>query len=133
MGIGGVFFKARNSKKLAEWYERHLGIPVKEGAAVFAWRGFEDPKRKGHTVWAIFPAGTEYFGKKTQAVMINYRVRNLEDTLRELKKERVKVLAKIERTSYGKFGWVMDPEGNRIELWEPPRDYRTIERQFPSK
>ncbi len=108
-------------------------MPVKDRSSVFAWRGFADPKRKGHTVWAVFPEPTSYFGKKNQRFMINYRVKNLSRTLKELREEGVKVDEKIERTSYGNFGWAVDPDGNRIELWEPPRNYRTPEKQFPSE
>jgi predicted enzyme related to lactoylglutathione lyase len=133
IGIGGVFLRARNSKRLAEWYRKHLCMPVKDGVTVFAWRGLSDPKRKGHTVWAVFPENTEYFGKKRQRVMVNYRVRNLRSTLGALREEGVRVEDKIEESSYGKFGWIFDPEGNRIELWQPPKNYRTPEKQFPSE
>jgi len=132
-GIGGVFFKARNPKRLAEWYRKHLGMPVKGNTTVFAWRGCADPEHKGHTVWALFPEKTDYFGRKKQQVMLNYRVKDLRRTLEELRKEGVMVEGKVEEFSYGKFGWIFDPEGNRIELWEPPRNYRTPEKQFPSE
>ena len=132
-GIGGVFLRARNSKKLSEWYRKHLGIPVKGGVSAFAWRALTNPKRKGHTVWALFPNDTNYFGRKKQVVMMNYRVKNLRKTLDALRKERVKVDRKVEESNYGKFGWIFDPEGNKIELWEPPRNYRTPERQYPSE
>jgi predicted enzyme related to lactoylglutathione lyase len=133
IGIGGVFFRGRDSKKLADWYRKHLGIPAEDGSAVFAWRSFQNPKRMGHTVWAIFPDNTKYFGRRSQKFMLNYRVNNLHHTLQQLRREHVKVEKKIEETSYGKFGWIVDPEGNRIELWEPPRRYRTLEKQFPSE
>ncbi|HYY90995.1 MAG TPA: VOC family protein [Candidatus Dormibacteraeota bacterium] len=100
---------------------------------MFAWRGLTDSKRKGHTVWALFPANSDYFGAKKQQAMINYRVKNLQKTLAQLRKERVKVAKKVEEFEYGKFAWVFDPEGNKIELWEPPRNYRTVENQFPSE
>ena len=125
--------KSRDPKRLAEWYSRHLGIPVKEGSAVFAWRGLANPKREGHTVWALFPADSDYFGAKRQLAMVNYRVKNLRRTLAQLRKEKVKVVKKIEEFEYGKFAWIVDPDGNRIELWEPPRNYRSIEKQFPSE
>jgi predicted enzyme related to lactoylglutathione lyase len=133
MGIGGVFFKARNSKKLSDWYQKHLGIATKEGSMTFAWRSLQNPKREGHTVWAIFPGDSGYFGRKNQQFMINYRVKDLHKTLSVLRKEGVKVAKKTENTTYGKFGWILDGEGNRIELWEPPRKYRAIEGQFPSE
>lgn len=125
--------RARNSKKLAEWYRKHFGLPVKGGVTVFAWRSFRDPKRKGHTIWALFEKDTEYFGDSRQQVMINYRVRNLRNTLNALRLEGVKIEGKIEESRYGKFGWIYDLEGNKVELWEPPRNYRTPERQFPSE
>lgn len=133
MGIGGIFLKTRNSMKLARWYKEHLGIPVKNGAAVFAWRGFTDPKRKGHTVWALFSAKSEYFGRMEQKVMVNYRVKDLRSILDRLREEGVKVEDKVEETRYGKFGWIFDPEGNRIELWEPPRNYRSPETPLASE
>ncbi len=132
-GIGGVFFRARNSKKLADWYAKHLGIPFEDGSAVFAWRAFSHQKRTAHTIWSTFPKDTDYFGRKTQQFMINYRVKDLGGVLNKLREEGVRVDKKIEETSYGKFGWITDPEGNRIELWQPPRNYQMIERQFPSE
>lgn len=125
--------RSRSSKKLAQWYEKHLGIPIKDGFAVFAWRGLTDPKKKGHTIWALFSAESEYFGRRKQQVMVNYRVKNLRKTLDQLRREGVKFEKKIEESKYGKFGWITDPEGNRIELWEPPRNYRSPEKQFPSE
>lgn len=124
--------RVRDSKKLADWYRKHLGMPVKDGVTVFAWRGLENPKRTGHTVWALFPNDTKYFGRKKQVVMMNYRVKNLDKTLDALRKEGVKVDREVEESSYGKFGWIYDPEGNKIELWEPLRSYRSPEKQFPS-
>ncbi len=133
IGIGRIFLRTRNSKNLARWYKTHLGIPVKDGVAVFAWRSLTDPKQKGHTVWALFSANSDYFGGRKQRVVINYRVKNLQSTLDQLRKEGVKVEHKFEESRYGKFGWIVDPEGNRIELWEPPRNYRSPEKQFPSE
>jgi len=132
-GIGGVFFRARNSKKLANWYAKHLGIPINEGSAVFAWRAFSDRNRMAHTIWSAFPKDTDYFGRKTQQFMINYRVKNLRSVLKKLREEGVRVDKRTENTSYGKFGWIIDPEGNRIELWQPPINYQSIEKQFPSE
>ena len=128
-----VFFRSRSPKRLANWYQKHLGIQVKDGLSVFAWRGLTDPRRRGHTVWAIFPERTDYFGEKTQGFMINYRVKNLSKTIEKLREEGVRVDEKIQETSYGSFGWAVDVEGNRIELWEPPRNYRAPEGQFPSE
>lgn len=122
-GIGGVFFKAANTKKLATWYRRHLGLPIDEQWCgwSFEWRDAKRPAKKGSTVWSLFEPDTKYFRPSKKPFMINYRVADLKAVLAELKKERVWVDPKgIEESEYGKFGWIMDPEGNRIELWEPP-------------
>ena len=120
-GIGGVFFKAKDPKALAEWYRTHLGVPVEEwGGAGFKWVTPENPKGTGTTVWSPFPDDTGYFAPSTQPFMVNYRVDDLHALLAALRKEGCEVDAKVEESEFGKFGWVMDPEGNRIELWQPP-------------
>jgi predicted enzyme related to lactoylglutathione lyase len=123
IGIGGVFFKSKNPKKLAVWYRRYLGIPVKGEYATFGWKAMVNPRRSGHTIWALFPRDTDYFGSSPSDLMVNYRVKNLRRLLNQLKKEGVKVEEKVEEYPYGKFGWVYDLEGNKIELWEPPSGY----------
>ena len=122
-GLGGVFFKARNPAKLGAWYKKHLGLPVQEwGGCSFAWRDAKNPKQKGATIWSPFEADTKYFGPGKQGHMINYRVGNLKKVLATLKKEHVWIDPKgIEKSDYGQFGWIKDGEGNRIELWQPPR------------
>jgi predicted enzyme related to lactoylglutathione lyase len=127
-GIGGVFFKAKDPKALGEWYRRHLGIAVEDSVVLFAWRGGKDGRSKGHTVWSIFPAETKYFGEDGPAFMINYRVKDLNRVLAELRDDGVDVARETEESEYGRFGWVTDPEGNRIELWEPPKRYRAPEK-----
>ena len=117
-GIGGVFFKARDPKKMAAWYRDHLGIQSQGGYADFVWRDKDHPDRMGHTAWALFPTNTSYFGSSTAPMMINYRVANLERLLAQLRREGVAV-EKVEDQDYGRFAWITDPEGNRIELWEP--------------
>ena len=117
-GIGGVFFKARDPKKMAAWYRDHLGIQSKGGYADFVWREKENPDRIGRTVWALFPTNTAYFGSSTAPMMINYRVANLERLLAQLRGAGVTV-EKVDNTDYGRLAWITDPEGNRIELWEP--------------
>jgi catechol 2,3-dioxygenase-like lactoylglutathione lyase family enzyme len=120
-GIGGVFFKANNPKALTDWYRRHLGVPEDaDGSVVFPWREEADRERPGKTVWSAFPRDTKYFEPSTAPFMINYRVRDLDRLLEELRREGVEVDPRIEEGEYGRFAWVMDPEGNRIELWEPP-------------
>jgi predicted enzyme related to lactoylglutathione lyase len=120
-GIGGVFFKARDQVRLGEWYKSHLGIDVQEGGwAVFKWRDAEDPTRPGSTVWSVFPEDTEYFGSGAQRAMVNYRVADLDSVLKALRSEGVAVDDRVEESAEGRFGWITDPEGNRIELWQPP-------------
>ena len=121
-GIGGIFFKAQDPDKLKSWYSKHLGFEHDEsGGITFRWREEEDPKRKGYTVWAPFPSDTEYFEPSKKEFMINYRVDDLDGLLEALRKEGVEVDEKVEEYEYGRFGWINDPEGNRIELWEPPK------------
>ena len=104
------------------WYQEHLGI-MPEGedqpSAMFPWRESDNPDRLAYTVWAIFPRETQYFEPSLSPFMINFRVSDLNSVLKQLKTEGVKVDDKVEEYDYGKFGWIMDPEGNRIELWEP--------------
>ena len=119
-GIGGIFFKARDPKALGRWYRQHLGIQVEDTTALFAWKGGKEGKVQGHTVWSIFPEDTKYFGENGASFMINYRVKDLEAVLETLRHEGVVVARKIEESEYGRFGWIVDPDGNRIELWEPP-------------
>lgn len=120
-GIGGVFFKARDAAALREWYRRHLEIDIQPwGGATFLWRREDGGEPDGATVWSIFPGDSTYFAPSTARFMINYRVDDLESVLAQLRREGCDVDEKVEVSEYGKFGWVMDPEGNRVELWEPP-------------
>lgn len=119
-GIGGVFFKANQPEQLREWYQRHLGIACEEWGAVFPWRHAEEPERKGYTAWAPFKADTDYFAPSNASFMINYRVDDLDGLLTLLRQEGVEVEDRIEETEQGRFGWAMDPDGNKVELWEPP-------------
>jgi len=117
-GIGGVFFKARDPGRMAAWYREHLGIRAEDGHADFAWREKDRPEEIGRTVWSIFPANTDYFGPSRSPFMINYRVANLDRMLEQLRSGGVAV-EKVEDCDYGRFAWITDLEGNRIELWEP--------------
>jgi len=122
-GIGGIFFKSQAPEELCDWYEKHLGIrrtPDGSGA-VFEWREVEDSEKKGMTVWSVFPRDTKYFNPSRSSFMINYRVDDLDGLLEALKKEGVEIDPHREDYDYGRFAWIMDPEGNRIELWEPPK------------
>jgi catechol 2,3-dioxygenase-like lactoylglutathione lyase family enzyme len=124
-GIGGVFFKARDPDALRAWYSRHLGLDIQE------WGGLAFPPPpapaaaipappSAHTTWCIFPGDSSYFGAGGAPFMINYRVADLDGLLALLRDEGCAVDDKTDSSEYGKFGWVTDPEGNRIELWEPP-------------
>jgi predicted enzyme related to lactoylglutathione lyase len=122
-GIGGIFFKADDQQKLYEWYEKHLGIQQMPGGggASFPWREADNPEREGMTVWALFKRDAKYFDPSHSPFMINYIVDDLDALLAELQKEGVQIDPKREDHDYGRFAWIMDPEGNRIELWEPPK------------
>ncbi len=115
-GVGGVFFKARDPRALAAWYRDHLGIPVAAGQTYAA---FESTEAGEQTVWSAFPAGTEYFGPGTSGLMVNYRVDDLDAMLAQLREAGAEVIERTEDYDYGRFGWAVDPEGNRFELWEP--------------
>ncbi|WP_433265245.1 VOC family protein [Actinosynnema sp. CS-041913] len=113
-GIGGVFLRARNPVRLAGWYREHLGVPMSEhGAVTFHWEAAET------TTFALFAQDTDYFGEPGQRAMLNLRVDDLPTLLRELRERGVEVLPQTEDSEFGRFGWVVDPEGNRVELWEP--------------
>lgn len=121
-GIGGVFFKGQDVKALNQWYQNHLGIAINDyGSGEFEWRDKDDPETVGTTVWSIFAADSDYFGSEQQRFMVNYRVENLAELLVQLRAEGVKVDDKVEEHAYGKFAWIYDPDGNKIELWEPPK------------
>lgn len=122
IGIGGIFFKAEDPEKLYAWYERHLGIKGKPHVgAMFAWRRPEDPASEAFTIWSIFPKNTAYFNPSKAPFMINYQVEDMDALLEVLRAEGVNI-EKREDSDYGRFAWIIDPEGNRIELWEPPKE-----------
>jgi predicted enzyme related to lactoylglutathione lyase len=118
-GIGGIFFKAKDPAALREWYRQHLGIEAESWGYHFQWR--DDPQTDGGaTAWSIFPETTKYLDPSTKPFMINFRVADLKELVAALQSEGVDMDPKIDESEFGKFAWVMDPEGNRIELWEPP-------------
>lgn len=119
-GIGGIFFKCADPKKMNKWYEKHLGIPATDYGAMFQWRELDNPKATGYTVWSPFPVDTKYFDPSKKDFMINYRVENIEALVKALKQDGVKIIDKITDSEYGKFVHILDPEGNSIELFEPP-------------
>jgi uncharacterized protein YndB with AHSA1/START domain/catechol 2,3-dioxygenase-like lactoylglutathione lyase family enzyme len=121
-GIGGIFFKAQDPEALGQWYEEHLGLRNPGHGVVFGWRDIERPDQIGHTIWSPFSADTSYFEPSEASWMINFRVDDLYETLERLEAAGVELAGKPEEFEYGKFGWVVDPEGNKIELWEPPVD-----------
>lgn len=116
VGIGGVFLKASDPVALASWYREHLGIPLDEGQTY----GTLTSRGAGEiTVWSTFPADTDYFGSQPMTAMINYRVRDLDAMLEQLRAAGAVVDERVEDYDYGRFGWAADPEGNRFELWQP--------------
>lgn len=116
LGVGGVFFKARDPAALAAWYREHLGVPVEPGQTHGQFVGAAAGER---TVWSAFPADTVYFGPGSAPFMVNYRVRSLDAMLAQLRTAGARVEERIEEYEFGRFGWASDPEGNRFELWEP--------------
>jgi predicted enzyme related to lactoylglutathione lyase len=119
-GIGGIFFSAKDPKALCAWYKTHLGIDVQDwGCATFDWT--DGDGAKGTTVWSVSAIGANNLAPG-KPFMVNYRVENLEALLEALRAEGCEVLEKVDDSEYGKFGWVMDPEGNKIELWQPPAE-----------
>ncbi len=122
-GLGGVFFKAKDTNALGEWYRDRLGLPVSEyGSADFDWIDAQT-NAPGKTVWAMFPHDSDYFKETASQFMVNYRVEDLDALLETLRKEGVRIDPHREESEYGRFAWIWDPEGNRIELWEPPRNH----------
>lgn len=123
-GIGGVFFKTEDPKKIKEWYGKHLGLPVDDYGASFRWIDIDNKEAKepALTAWSPFKSDTEYFQPSQKQFMFNYRVENLVELLKVLKEEGVEIVGEVQEFSYGKFGWIMDPDGNKVELWEPKED-----------
>ncbi len=118
-GIGGIFFKANDPKALGAWYRDHLGLDVTDwGGAVFQWGG--EGSAPGMTIWSPFAADTDYMAPSTASFMVNFRVADLEALLAALRAEGCNVVDKTETSEHGRFGWVIDPEGNKVELWQPP-------------
>ncbi|MBA3664405.1 MAG: VOC family protein [Bacteroidetes bacterium] len=133
-GVGGIFFKCKNPKKLKEWYSSHLGLNTNQYGAVFEWYQGADSTKKGFTQWSPFIETTKYFAPSTKDFMINYRVENLKGLVAQLKKDGVTITDTIESADYGKFVHIMDIEGNKIELWEPNDiEYEKLGKQMGSK
>lgn len=120
-GIGGIFFKAKDAPALQAWYKQHLGVDVQTwGGTAFSWSDSEGKPVGGTTIWSIGSHESDTFAPSSAPFMINYRVEDLHSLVKLLKEENCDVLEKIDESEYGKFAWVIDPEGNKVELWQPP-------------
>ena len=118
-GIGGIFFKTSDPEKMKNWYSKNLGLVTNEYGSVFEFRGSDEPHKKAYSVWSPFPENTEYFKPSEKEFMINYRIENIEKLVIELREAGVTICDEIEAFEYGKFVHILDPENNKIELWEP--------------
>jgi len=120
-GIGGIFFKAKDPAALGAWYRRHLGIDVQQwGGAAFRWTDDEGNPVAGTTAWLLSPAESPQFAPSAATFMVNYRVADARALAKVLKEEGCDVIGEVEESEYGTFAWVLDPEGNKVELWQPP-------------
>ena len=120
-GVGGVFFRSSNPEATRAWYSKHLGISSQSWGAVFPFREHDAPQVEGFLAWSVSPENTTYFGESGQRFMLNYRVRDLDALLEQLRAEGVTFEKPPENSELGKFGWIRDGDGNRVELWQPPR------------
>ncbi len=116
-GLGGYFFKTEDPKKTKDWYKNHLGLNTDDYGCTFWWK--DEKGNKCSTQWSPFKNDTTYFEPSKKEFMMNFRVENLKDLLEILKNEGVTIVGEMEEYDYGRFGWILDPEGNKIELWEP--------------
>jgi lactoylglutathione lyase len=119
LGIGGIFFKSANRDQLREWYSKHLGLADKGQGAILPWREHDDPQKEQVTIWTVFPASTKYFDPSPAPFMINYIVDDMDALLDRLKQEGVKIDDRRMDESYGRFAWIYDLDGNKIEFWQP--------------
>lgn len=118
IGIGGIFMKCKDPEAIRQWYQLHLGFNTDAYGTNFGTRDLHNPHQKQFSVWSTFPAGTDYFEPSSKDFMLNFRVENLEALLPQLKEEGVAVIGEMQNYPYGKFAHIIDPEGNKIELWE---------------
>jgi predicted enzyme related to lactoylglutathione lyase len=116
VGVGGIFLKARDPQTLSDWYARHLGIARQNGGPL----AFDGPESVGMTVFAHFPLDSKYFGQGEQQSLVNFRVDDLDQLLTDLARSGVRIDPKRDDSDYGRFAWIWDAEGNRVELWQPP-------------
>ena len=120
IGIGGIFFKSNDAPKLRTWYRDSLGFGTECGEVTFPWRDHDRPEVERQTVWSIFDGESSYFDPSKSPLMINYLVDDLDAFLAKMRARGVTIDAKRESYDYGRFAWIYDPDGNKIELWEPP-------------
>lgn len=133
-GIGGIFFKCKDPRKMNDWYKKNLGLKTNEYGAVFEWYQGADSTKKGFTQWSPFKETTKYFEPSIKDFMVNYRVENIAALVEELKQNGVNVIDTIQSFDYGKFVHILDPEGNNIELWEPNDiEYEKMGKQMGSE
>ena len=118
-GLGGIFFKADDPAAMRDWYRSHLGIDSDEWGFSFVWRELDRPEKRGYTVWGPFSKTTDYFAPSEKPFMMNLRVADMDALLEALRDEGVELVGEPVTEENGKFAWVMDPEGNKVELWEP--------------
>lgn len=118
-GIGGIFFRSTNPQEIMEWYGKNLGLAIDDYGSPFEFRNANHPEEINYLRWSPFEEGSEYFAPSEKEFMINYRVQNIEGLVKRLKESGVTIVDSIEAYEYGKFVHIMDPEGNKIELWEP--------------
>ena len=117
LGIGGIFFKSEHPGPMRQWYAKNLGLTDQGGMVMLRWREKDNPQQERTTTWAIFPAASKYF--EPSQLMVNYIVDDLDALLERLSKEGVKIDPKRQNEPYGRFAWIYDPDGNKIELWQP--------------
>lgn len=119
-GLGGLFFRSRDPKAALKWYREHLGIESEEwGGLAFQWLEKDRPDEVGYTVWSAFSEESKHFAPSAERFMVNFRVDDLEALIAALKAEGVEIVGEIEKHENGKFAWILDPEGRKVELWEP--------------
>lgn len=118
-GLGGVFFRCDDPSGIRDWYRKHLGIESEEYGFPFMWRELDRPEKRGYSVWNPFPQETKHFDPSSKQFMINYRVENLTELMRRFVAAGVEIAGEMVEAENGKFAWILDPEGNKIELWEP--------------
>ena len=121
-GLGGIFVKCNDPEATRQWYAKHLGFSTEKWGTTFDWRNDDNPEQKGTSVWNAFPKETKHFDPSGRDLMINLIVENLEWLLGELKKEGIEPVGAMEASEYGKFAHIMDPDGIKLELWEPAQD-----------